>query len=61
MAKITKIGLMINDDCYTFVQDDVMNVNRTMKVLYGMIKEIGKRYAIVLQNGSIIGMYPTNK
>lgn len=52
---------MINDDCYTFEQDDVMNVNRTMKVLYGMIKEIGKRYAIVLQNGSIIGMYPTNK
>ena len=61
MAKITKIGLMINDDCYTFEQDDVMNVNRTMKVLYGIIKEIGKRYAIVLQNGSIIGMYPTNK
>lgn len=60
MRKETKILLTVNNDTYTFVMDKVMNVNRYMKVLYGTIKEMKVRYAIVLQQGKVVGMYPSN-
>lgn len=60
MRKGTIILLTVNNDTYTFVMDKVMNVNRYMKVLYGTIKEMKVRYAIVLQQGKVVGMYPSN-